>query len=660
MRSHTRMNRLLQLYSVLIAVSGIGCESDDPVRPALDVSPYTPDRPFYYYQGDPVYLVAQPSRLVVYSAEANAVPTARAILGALGVSVQSVTALPQAPGHFILQLGQEDPGAMAVAITGFRRNPAFGFVLPVYRGEVVPGEAVFLNRVNVKFRDGTARVQIDSVVRAIGGSIVREPQSDSGQPTYWISYPRDTTVEPLAIAALLDRHPLVEWADPDKVSDRQLWDPPTDPYYSFQWHLNNTITRNGVYVNDNVELAWTLTTGVATTRVSVLDNGIDGSHPDICGLSGGIGFDPAFAPQPGDNVYEPFGSDNHGTQIAGVISGCQNNGVGVTGIAPGITHYPVRILRGTSFGTDAQVANGIYWAWHQAQADVLSNSWGGGLPSNAITAEINNANTLGRGGKGAIVVFAGGNTSNRDGVGPPSACGVAVCGLVYPATLASVIAVGAINRDGELTDYTPEGPELDIVSPSGQLTGTCIGEIVTTDRIGPIGCNSGPNGDQDYSSQFSGTSAAAPQVAAVAALLFSREPTLTGSAARARILNAADPWGSATQFGAGKVNADRVLWPFAPIDAEVAGPTLIMTKGTYTWEAMPSGGNGTYTYEWKMRYVDTGQELTLGTQKTQQATVFAGDGDFDLIVTVTSASRPATLTQRVIECIGGNCARPGT
>lgn len=72
--------------------------------------------------------------------------------------------------------------------------------------------------------------------------------------------------------------------------------------------------------------------------------------------------------------------------------------------------------------------------------------------------------------------------------------------------------MGAINRSGELTNYTPEGPELDLVAPSGHFAGWCNGDVVTRDLRGDDGvCNDGPNANVDYTSTFTGTSAAAPR-----------------------------------------------------------------------------------------------------------------------------------------------------
>lgn len=58
---------------------------------------------------------------------------------------------------------------------------------------------------------------------------------------------------------------------------------------------------------------------------------------------------------------------------------------------------------------------------------------------------------------------------------------------------------------------------------------------------------------------FSGTSAAAPQVAGAFALLLTSEGGLTFEQARSRMRSSADPWGDSRMFGHGKLNAARML-----------------------------------------------------------------------------------------------------
>ncbi|MBA4156736.1 MAG: hypothetical protein H0X65_04580 [Gemmatimonadetes bacterium] len=68
---------------------------------------------------------------------------------------------------------------------------------------------------------------------------------------------------------------------------------------------------------------------------------------------------------------------------------------------------------------------------------------------------------------------------------------------------------------------------------------------------------------------------------------------------------------------------------------------------------MPWGGNGSYTYQWEIRYPDiSGGWGKLGTSKTQNVNIAEGDGDIGLRVTVTSAGEAAQATIHVTNSTG--------
>src|SRR5690606_13491708 len=110
----------------------------------------------------------------------------------------------------------------------------------------------------------------------------------------------------------------------------------------------------------------------------------------------------------------------HGTACAGIIAAEANNNIGVAGVAPLCKLIPVNITVTTDgvFGTFAQIASAIDWSWDDGGADVLSNSWGGGTASSLLKDAIHRAVTLGRNGKGCVVVFSSGN--NDSGLSSPA------------------------------------------------------------------------------------------------------------------------------------------------------------------------------------------------------------------------------------------------
>lgn len=220
--------------------------------------------------------------------------------------------------------------------------------------------------------------------------------------------------------------------------------------------------------------------------------------------------------------------------------------------------------------------------------------------------------------------------------------------MLYPATLSNVMAVGAINRYGRITDYSPEGPEIDIVSPSGNITDTCTGDVVTLDIFGTGGCDDGPGGSVDYTSTFSGTSAAAPQVAAAAALVLSREPSLTEAQGRYRLQSKAISWGKSTQIGSGKLDIYRAV---ANLTVAMSGPARITAEGGYSWTATASGGTGSYVYAW---YRNDGYAWDqVGTGTSYSSYVYSSDPSFQLRVTVLSGGLTASSTRSVIVSMAG-------
>jgi len=86
-----------------------------------------------------------------------------------------------------------------------------------------------------------------------------------------------------------------------------------------------------------------------------------------------------------------------------------------------------------------------------------------------------------------------------------------------------------------------------------------------------------------------------------------------------------------------------------PLAVTVSGPTRIDQKGTYTWTASASGGSGIYSYQWVADYASGSS--TLGTQATQQLTVYPDDGSFTIRVTVTGGGT-VTSSLSVTNCIG--------
>ena len=292
-----------------------------------------------------------------------------------------------------------------------------------------------------------------------------------------------------------------------------------DDFFEDQWGLRNTGQHGGTYgIDINAEDAWGLTTGDYNTIVAVIDEGIELDHPDLANNIAG-----SFDAVSGTFPSQVYGA--HGTSCGGIVGAIDNNGIGISGVAPDAGLFSVSI----SFGSTTlyqDLADAINWSWINGAA-VLSNSWGGGPPFSIVDDAINSALANGRGGLGSVVVFATGNDNVQD--------------VSWPAdSNPDILAVGAMSPcaerkntsscDGETNWGSNYGSEIDIVAPGvlipttdrqGDLSGSCV-------EYNPDPCYPGPNySDLDYTNDFNGTSSATPHVAGVAGLMLSINPDLT-------------------------------------------------------------------------------------------------------------------------------------
>lgn len=328
-----------------------------------------------------------------------------------------------------------------------------------------------------------------------------------------------------------------------------------DPLFSQQFQMNNTgQTIDGVAGGNDADCnaleAWGLTLGSASITVAVIDDGLE-DHEDLNNSGGASRYTAGFSPANNGNGDAVSGS-NHGVACAGSIAASHNN-IGVRGVAPLVNLISVNIFVGGESTQD--IADGVTWAKNQG-ADVMSNSWGYGSCT-ASFANLNSAmadaNNNGRGGLGAVVVFASGNDYNS-------------C-VSYPADYPTNIAVGAFANTGTRSAYSNYGPALDIVAPSNNVGGPGAG-VRTTDRMGGPGYNS-----TNYTNTFGGTSSACPVVSGVAALVLGYDASLTSDEVKTLLYSTAltsNGMGDSNQYGAGRVNA---LGAIQQLSGGGGGPT---------------------------------------------------------------------------------------
>lgn len=264
-----------------------------------------------------------------------------------------------------------------------------------------------------------------------------------------------------------------------------------DPLFSNQWGINNT-TFPGYDIN--VEGAWNITRGEGV-NIALIDNGVDNNHNELIHSFTSYSYN-AYT---GANSSSFDSSESHGTFSAGIMVAKTNNNLQIAGIAD--EAKLIRISHPLKSSTKAaqQLASGISWAWTH-EADVINCSWGDEdedslLHSAVLESAIIDAMTLGRSGKGSVVVFAAGNSGSYSPI------------MIYPANFDDrILTVGGMDNIGLRVPSSSYGEKLDVVAPGVSNLSTSNNNTVA---------------------YRSGTSVAAPHVSAIAALVLSVNPNLT-------------------------------------------------------------------------------------------------------------------------------------
>ncbi len=388
------------------------------------------------------------------------------------------------------------------------------------------------DRVLVKYHAGVKRSTIAPFLSAIDAKPAENLQRTDFEI---LQLPEGITVE--EAVEYLNSLEFVAYAEPDRV--RRLHYSPNDPYYSSQWHLENL----------EMEKTWDYETGEANVVVAVLDSGVAYENyagfqkaPDFSSTRFTQGYD--FIDNDNHPNDEGAGGFGHGTFVAGVIAQATNNGAGVAGMAFNCTIMPMRVCSRDDACYDSAIAAAIRWSADNG-ADIINLSLGGYGYSQTLSSAINYAY-----GKG-VAIFA--SSGNEGDIYPGQ--------IAFPASHENVMAVGATKYDDGLSSYSNYGNGLDVVAPAGDMGYDQNGDGYG-DGVLQLSFLGGPN---DFAYLFAdGTSFAAPQAAAVAALMMSYDSSLKGQPEviyQVIRYSATDlgAEGYDTTFGYGKINPFKAL-----------------------------------------------------------------------------------------------------
>jgi subtilisin family serine protease len=369
----------------------------------------------------------------------------------------------------------------------------------------------------------------------------------------------------------MEASPLVDFAQRNYIYKvDQL---PNDSGFTSQWNLDRIgiaqLWQNGFFNQSSPPV-----------RVGVLDTGVDYLHPDLSprifinqGETGldqfghdkssngvdddgngfvddwrGYDFVDSQTPDVGDwstRDNDAMDENGHGTSVAGIIGAQANNSIGIAGISPVAQIVPLRAFNAAGSGTDADIAAAIVYAADNG-VQVLNMSFGDVILSPLLRDVLHYAHE-----KNVVLVASSGN----DGTSKPH----------YPSDFSDVIAVGSVSQANVRSFFSSYGPSLALVAP---------GEAIPTTKLGG-----------GYEASFSGTSAAAPHVSAIASLILSADQArralndapLSNDAVRANLLASCNDLGEKgwdNFYGAGLVDAKVLLSPFKENTVEIRSPAV--------------------------------------------------------------------------------------
>lgn len=387
-----------------------------------------------------------------------------------------------------------------------------------------------------------------------------------------------------AVDALLRDLSALNWVEyAEKVPYERLCLVPNDPFITnnTQWHISKVDAFD----------AWDLATGSANVVVAIVDDGVRLTHEDLAaniwtntGEIAGNGLDDDGNGYVDDvngwdggnndnNPNPPSGASNfyfsHGTHCAGIAAAVTNNAKGGGAISHNVKVMACKGAR----DSDASLS-GIWTAFTYAMnnyPEVISCSWGGGGYAQTYQNIVNEARN-----RGILVIAAAGNDNTNS--------------VFYPAGYNNVISVASSNQSDQKSSFSNYGSWIDITAPGSSIRST----VATS------------NTSYEY---YDGTSMACPNVASLAGLIFSYNPSFGPAEVENCILTGADNINSQNPgyvglLGAGRMNAFNSLQCANPSGCLVPGglgaSQLTATSVTLSWNIMPNA------LSYNIRYRETG------------------------------------------------------
>jgi serine protease len=330
----------------------------------------------------------------------------------------------------------------------------------------------------------------------------------------------------------------------------------------WQWYLRR----------EDFPRAWGLDQGRGAL-VGVIDTGIDATHPDLASKIAAT-----VDQQARDDSTGPAGTDQvgHGTHVASLACADTGNGIGIAGAG-----YDCRLVIEKTDFTDSSIAASIIDATNR-HVDALNMSFGpsGGGSESAPRSEIRALDYAAR--HRVVLVAAAADSPGTEQGDPANVLQPAGTGPHLDRGIG--LDVTAADFRGQRASFAGSGTEISLAaygaySASGNVFSPCGGTTfgilgaypansTEMESFPPTACRIDFQGDRRYAT-IAGTSMAAPQVAAAAAMMRVLNPyatlqdilrTVKRTASRGR----AKGWQSS--LGWGILNAGAALQAIRSVD----------------------------------------------------------------------------------------------
>jgi hypothetical protein len=430
------------------------------------------------------------------------------------------------------------------------------------------------DELTVQFKENVTKKEAEELIKKQGCTILIEQRTPG---YYTLQVPGGHGLfETIQSFAELDE---VDFAEPSEAGFNDALEYlPDDPNFPVLWALRNTgqvVNKIAGTIDADIDAtqAWDINRGKPEIIIAVIDTGCDLDHPDLKTNLLPRGTEDWDFADVGDP--SPDDSDIHGTHVAGTAAAI-DNATGVIGVAPKCRIMPLRV--NLISGMNQNRADAINFVAAHALANpshryVINCSWKMSGHNAAVHNAIINAVN-----KNVVVCFAAGNLNDNIDVTPQ-----------YPAVYPEVISVGATDQKDIKAPFSNYGTKVDVSAPGVNIYSSI------------------PDNTYTY---LDGTSMASPHVAGLAALIWSRNKSLTNAQVRTIIESTCDNIdgknpGFAGKLGKGRINAYVAL-------AHTPAPLLKFTLiRRFPFPQRNNGSSSALTYVRKMRLGLTVQPVLM-------------------------------------------------